>query len=76
VECERKSTIIIGFLLIVLALSAMATAAHRLWNKEFPDTAVPGMVIAALSLSFMFFLWHYKLKAAKILNSKTLESDA
>lgn len=34
------------------------------------------MVISAASLSFMYFLYYYKIKAARILNSKVLEADA
>lgn len=66
----------IGIVLVILSISAIASSCHRLYTKSYPDTAVPGMVIALLSLSFMFFLWYYKLKAAKVLNSKTLEADA
>lgn len=75
-KCERTSTRIIGVMLFLLALSAMASSVYRLAKHEKPETAVPGMVVSVLSLSFMYFLWFYKLKAAKILDSKTLESDA
>lgn len=34
VECERKSTIVIGILLVILALSAMGSAGHRLYTKS------------------------------------------
>lgn len=60
----------------MLGASACAGSIYRLAHHEEPDTAVPGLIIAALSLSFMFCLWKYKLKAAKIVNSKTLEADA
>merc|ERR1712224_17813 len=75
-KCERISTVWIGVMLVLLALSAMASSVYRLAKHEKPETAIPGMVVALLSLSFMFFLWRYKLKAARILDSKTLESDA
>jgi divalent metal cation (Fe/Co/Zn/Cd) transporter len=76
VKAERISTIIIGVLLCCLAVSATSGAIVRLVKGEEPDTAVPGLVVSLASLSFMYFLWHYKLKAAKICNSKTLEADA
>ena len=63
-------------LLCVLALSACTGSVVRLVRHEEPDTAIPGLIIALLSLSFMFFLWYYKLKAARICNSRTLEADA
>ena len=75
-RCEKISTILIGILLIFLACSAILSSIYRLTKKESPDTAIPGLVISALSLTFMYCLWALKLKAAMILNSKSMESDA
>ena len=61
IEKERMSTIVIGVLLILLACSAILSSIYRLVAHESPETAVPGMIIALASLSFMFFLWYYKL---------------
>lgn len=48
----------------------------KLHERETPDTALPGLIISCTSLSFMFFLWYYKVKASVLLNSATLEADA
>jgi len=62
--------------LILLAISAVIGAIYRLALHQYPDTAIPGLVISFLSLTFMYFLWVSKLKAADILNSKTIQADA
>jgi len=56
VRIERISTIIIGGLLILLGVSAVIGAVYRLATRGYPDTAVPGLVISFLSLTFMYFL--------------------
>ena len=55
---------LIGILLVVLATGGFAASIIKLIIKEYPDTAVPNLIISGLSLSFMFALWYYKKKAA------------
>lgn len=75
-ERERRATLIIGGLFLLLALSVTAGSLHQLAIREHPDTTLPGLVIAFLSLSFMVFLWRAKLRAARALDSAALHSDA
>lgn len=75
-ERERRATLLIGGLFLVLALSVAGGSLHQLLAREHPDTTLPGVVIAALSLSFMVFLWRAKLRAARALDSAALRSDA
>ena len=44
--------------------------------RHHPPTTVPGLVISALSLACMVFLWRAKRQAAQALDSATLEADA
>jgi len=73
---ERRATHWIGVLFILLALSTVAGAVVQLVGRNHPDTALPGLVVALVSLSFMFFLWRAKHRAAQVLDSATLEKDA
>lgn len=73
---ERRATLIIGVLFVLLAVGTIAGAALRLAGGEPPETTVPGVVIALVSLSFMFFLWASKRRAATALDSATVASDA
>jgi divalent metal cation (Fe/Co/Zn/Cd) transporter len=73
---ERMATRGIGLLFLALAAVTCAGAAWKLWAHAAPDTALPGLIIAALSLSFMFYLWAAKRRAAIALDSATVRSDA
>lgn len=75
-ERERRATLAIGSLFLVLALCVAAGSLHQLLAREHPATTLPGLVIALLSLSFMVFLWRAKLRAARALDSAALRSDA
>lgn len=45
-------------------------------NSKGPDSSLPGLIISGISISFMFFLYYFKLKAANLLNkNKTLLAD-
>ncbi|VAX18208.1 hypothetical protein MNBD_NITROSPINAE02-773 [hydrothermal vent metagenome] len=73
---ERKATFGIGVLFIVLAVITLVVSAFQLATFSHPESTLPGLVIAALSLSFMFFLWSAKRKVAKLLDSATVMKDA
>jgi len=75
-ERERRATLVIGGLFLLLALSVTAGSLHQLLSREHPETTLPGLVISALSLSFMVFLWRAKLRTARALDSAALRSDA
>lgn len=75
-ERERRATLGIGILFMLLAVGTVAASGFQLFNKSHPETTLPGMVIAALSLSFMFYLWQAKLKVGHALDSSTVLKDA
>ncbi|CAG8587508.1 11087_t:CDS:2 [Dentiscutata erythropus] len=73
---ERRATIIIGILFILLAIETIAAAIYTLVKKGRPDTAFAGLGISSISILFLSFLWYLKLLVAKRLNSSTMMSDA
>ncbi|MGK5088172.1 cation transporter [Bdellovibrionota bacterium FG-2] len=73
---ERQTTLGIGVLFIFLALLTALASALQLKSGSHPSSTLSGLVISAVSLSFMFFLWQAKKKAARILNSATVRKDA
>ncbi len=75
-ERERKATRSIGWLFLCLAVGITGGALLQITAQRHPPTTVPGLVISSLSLSFMAFLWRAKLRAAKALDSATLEADS
>ncbi len=73
---ERKATLGIGWLFLALAAGMAGGALLQLMARHHPPTTVPGLVISALSLACMVFLWRAKRQAAQALDSATLEADA
>jgi divalent metal cation (Fe/Co/Zn/Cd) transporter len=73
---ERLALRITGSAFILLAVGLVAGSILRLINKAMPETTLPGIIIALLSIATMYFLMHYKLKAGKILDSEAIITDA
>jgi hypothetical protein len=73
---ERKATLGIGGLFLALAAGIAGGALLQLAARRHPPTTLPGLIISALSLAFMVFLWRAKRAAARALDSATLEADA
>lgn len=75
-ERERKATIGIGILFLLLATGTVFASLMQLLSRRHPETTVPGVAISLASLAFMFWLWKAKLRAAKALDSRALAGDA
>ncbi|MCA9729298.1 MAG: cation transporter [Candidatus Eisenbacteria bacterium] len=75
-ERERFAARGIGILLVTLAVIVTAGAVSNLVRHVPPETAIPGMIVSLVSLSFMFLLWRSKTRAARALDSATVRSDA
>jgi hypothetical protein len=73
---ERKCTMGIGLLFLLLSLATISDATVSLIQKRIPETAIAGLIISSVSLSFMVFLWLGKKYLAKMLNSSTMASEA
>jgi divalent metal cation (Fe/Co/Zn/Cd) transporter len=73
---ERRATGAIGGLFLVLAFGVAGGAVRQLLVQDRPTTTLPGLVVALVSLSFMFFLWRAKRAAATALDSAALAGDA
>ena len=73
---ERTAAKGIGALFLLLAVSVVYGAAHRLVTREAPETSLPGLAIALTSLAFMAWLWRAKRQVAAAACSPTLAADA
>ena len=73
---ERRAALGIGILFMALALGTAVGAVFQLVSHHHPDTTIPGLLVSVLSLGFMFWLWNSKQRAAKALDSRSLEGDA
>lgn len=73
---ERLGSRVVGGCLVTLALYAIAQAIFNLIHHIGPDSTTWGIIVAAISALAMLTCWIVKDKAAKILNSPVLASDA
>jgi len=76
VRRERRAVIGIGVLFLALALLTFAASIIQIQAGSHPKTTLPGAVISAVSLSFMFYLWSAKVKTGMALESPTVLKDA
>jgi divalent metal cation (Fe/Co/Zn/Cd) transporter len=76
IQRERRAALGIGVLFVILALGISVSSAVQLSSHHHPDTTIPGLMVSILSLGFMFWLWRSKQRAAKALDSRSLEGDA
>jgi divalent metal cation (Fe/Co/Zn/Cd) transporter len=73
---ERRATQGIGVLMGLLGVGIAAGGAQAIASGGHPATTVPGVVVAALSLLFMAFLWRAKVRVADGLGSRAMKADA
>jgi divalent metal cation (Fe/Co/Zn/Cd) transporter len=62
--------------LYALAILLVLTAALSIYEKHEPKNTVPGLIIASISIGFMWYLTQQKIKVGKALESDAIISDA
>lgn len=75
-EFERRALRITGVAFYLLTAGLVATAGLNLYQGHRPETTLWGIVIALVSISFMWALIHYKVKVGTALNSPAILADA
>lgn len=73
---ERQALRITGAGFYILTLGIVVGAVFSIIEKNQPETTLPGLIIAGISILTMFFLMRYKLLIGKKLNSEAIISDA
>jgi len=73
---ERIGATTVAILLMLLATTATCGATYRLIMHQYPNTQIPALIISAVCLVGMYALYIGKKKAANIVGSATLMSDA
>ncbi len=73
---ERRALRITGNAFYLLTFGLILTAGLNLYQKHKPETTVWGIVIACISISFMWLLVHFKVKVGKRLASRAILADA
>ncbi|CAG8503820.1 3669_t:CDS:1 [Racocetra fulgida] len=76
IAVERKATIVIGILFVILAIGTFSDAIYALAKNRKPDSSLSGLIISSVTICFMILLWFMKFLVAKQLNSSAMMSDA
>jgi divalent metal cation (Fe/Co/Zn/Cd) transporter len=73
---ERIVRRFVGMTFLALSLYVVTQSTWTLWQKDAPEESIVGIVLAALSLAVMPLVSLGKLKAARIIGSEALRSEA
>lgn len=75
-EFEQRALRITGAAFYLLSGGLALTAAINIYEKHKPEATLAGVIISALSISFMWFLIHHKTKVGRALKSQAILADA
>jgi len=75
-QFERTALRITGTSFYILAAGLGATAAYNLFTAHKPETTIPGLIIAIISIASMWALVMGKRKVGRALNSAPILADA
>ena len=75
-EFEQRALKINGSAFYVLSIGLLLTAGMNLYSGHRPETTLWGIVISLLSISFMWYLIHQKMRVGTALNSPAILADA
>ena len=75
-EFEQRALRITGAAFYLLSAGLVVTAALNLYQEHKPEATLPGVIISALSISFMWYLIQGKTKVGTALGSQAILADA
>ncbi|GFE60165.1 cation transporter [Geobacter sp. AOG2] len=75
-EFEQRALRITGVSFYVLASGLLLSAVVNIGRQHKPQTTMWGIVVSAVSISFMWALIHHKVKVGRALNSAAILADA
>lgn len=75
-EFEQRALRITGTAFYLLSAGLALTAAVNLFQQHKPEATLSGVIISALSISFMWFLIHQKTTVGTALKSPAILADA
>ena len=75
-EFEKTALRITGSVFYLLVLGLIAGSVFNIINNVKPETTLPGIIIAVISIGTMYWLMTSKLKVGKALHSDAIIADA
>lgn len=75
-RAEKVSLRIVGFCFLALALYVSYDAISSLYRHQAPESSLPGIILACVSLAVMPWLSHAKRKVARVVSSEAMAAEA
>jgi len=75
-EFERTALKITGIAFYTLTVGLMISASLNIATASEPESTLAGIIVSAVSILTMYFLYKYKLQLGQVLNSDPVTSDA
>ncbi|MCA0364134.1 MAG: cation transporter [Bacteroidetes bacterium] len=75
-DFEKKALNITGYSLYALAILLVITAAISIYQKHQPESTIPGVLVASVSIGIMWWLIQKKIEVGKALHSDAIVADA
>ena len=75
-EFERQALRITGLSFYLLVVGIIVGVGISLWYDTVPETTLVGILVSVTSIGSMFFLYRYKYRTGKLLNSDAIIADA
>jgi divalent metal cation (Fe/Co/Zn/Cd) transporter len=72
---ERRALLVVGVTLVLLGVYVSVESVRHLAHRQGPESSLPGIVLAAVSLVLMPLLAWRKLAIARALGSRALHAD-
>lgn len=73
---EIQALKITGISFYLLTLALILGSINSIYHKLTPENTRAGFIISIISIASMYFLYHYKIKVGKALDSQPIISDA
>jgi divalent metal cation (Fe/Co/Zn/Cd) transporter len=73
---EKRALYITGISFFILTAGIVTGSVLNIIYGNKPSTTIPGVIISFISIGSMYFLYKYKLKTGRALNSDAIISDA
>ena len=73
---EKKTERLVAYSFIILGLYILFESIKKLVTSAVPEPSPAGIIIVIISIILMPVLYHFKIKTARALNSRSLIADA
>ena len=74
-QAEKTASWVVGIALMLLAISIVVAAIHKLWTRQGAESSPMGLALAIVSTVFMIYLSRAKKRIGEEIGSNALKAD-